>query len=66
MNKIQEVRYRCAACEAEVCADDTVWVDPNTGEATTGDAGKPYHVDCAPSEHDADDDTANAKDQHHE
>ena len=30
--------------------DDAVWVDPHTGVATTGDAGRPYHVSCAPPE----------------
>ena len=44
----------CAACGKEIDDDDTVWVDPSTGEATTGDRGQPFHVDCAPEEQDYD------------
>ena len=50
------VTYVCTACGKDVDADDAVWVNPDTGEATTGDNGKPYHVDCAPPEHDDGDD----------
>jgi len=34
-----------------VHVDDAVWVNPKTGEATTGDEGKAYHVSCAPAQH---------------
>jgi len=45
-----DVTYKCQECGDEVGQDDAVWVDPHTGVATTGDAGRPYHVSCAPPE----------------
>lgn len=41
----------CAECRAPIDEEDAVWVNPASGEATTGDAGKPYHVECAPTQH---------------
>lgn len=43
--------YACAGCPRQVPEDDAVWVNPETGEATTGDGGRPYHVSCAPAQH---------------
>jgi hypothetical protein len=47
-----EQGHECAGCGKPVAEDDTVWVDPSTGKATTGDSGSPYHVGCAPDEGD--------------
>ena len=40
----------CHECGKPVELDDSIWVDPNTGEATTGERGRPFHVECAPGE----------------
>jgi hypothetical protein len=42
--------YKCAECGKQVDSEDTVWIDPKTGEATTGEKGNPYHVECAPNQ----------------
>lgn len=41
---------KCVWCGKALDEEDAVWVDPDTGDATTGDAGKPYHVACAPAQ----------------
>ena len=43
-------RYLCDECNKIVHVDDAVWVNPKTGEATTGDEGRPFHVECAPKQ----------------
>lgn len=45
-----EMVHRCKWCGDLVDADDAVWIDPETGDATTGDKGAPYHVACAPAQ----------------
>ena len=42
--------YTCYECGAPVDEDDTVWIDPASRQATTGDDGRSYHVECAPGE----------------
>lgn len=42
--------FLCWECGIPVDEDDAVWVDPFTGEATTGESGAPYHVPCAPAQ----------------
>jgi hypothetical protein len=42
-------KYRCFACGEWNIDDETVWINPENGEATTGEKGKPYCVDCAPA-----------------
>ena len=44
------VEYHCFKCGKMVDADDAVFINPSTGEATTGDGGEPFHVECGPSE----------------
>jgi hypothetical protein len=44
-------RYHCECCGNMVHVDDAVWINPNNGQATTGDEGRPYHVHCAPEQH---------------
>lgn len=39
--------YACTECGKYVYEDNTVWVDPETREATVAN-GKPYHLRCAP------------------
>lgn len=46
--RCQQTEYRCYNCQCWVDQEDVVWVNPKTGEATTGDNGKPYCVSCAP------------------
>lgn len=41
-------RYMCHKCHKWMDADDAVWVVPSTGEASTGDGSKPFHVKCCP------------------
>lgn len=41
---------RCNLCGNVVIEEERVWVDPITGRATTGDKGRPFHVECAPEE----------------
>ena len=48
--------YKCHECGEDIEEDEVVWVDPDTGEATTGDSGRAYHVECAPEETDYDKD----------
>jgi hypothetical protein len=42
--------YLCPICGNWNVEDGVVWVNPETGEATTGDSGMPYCVGCAPEE----------------
>ena len=42
--------YKCAECGEWVDQENVVWVNPATGEASTGDAGRPFHEGCAPEE----------------
>ncbi len=42
--------WKCAACGKWIDSEDEVWINPETTEATTGDQGAPFHVDCAPEE----------------
>ena len=53
--RIYSTEYKCYECGLWVDQDDAVWIDPKTGIATTGDEGKPYHIDCAPEEENYDD-----------
>ena len=53
--------YVCAACGADLPADDTVWVDPASGRATTGTAGIPFCVSCAPDEPEEENEMATRK-----
>ena len=48
-----ELEYRCEACGKRVEEDDAVWIAPLTREATTGEDGRPYHVECAPAQEEA-------------
>lgn len=41
----------CAECKGDVDPEDTVWINPSTGEASTGEGAKAYHVRCAPEQH---------------
>lgn len=43
-------KLSCFLCANPIDEQEAVWVDPDTGEATTGDSGKPYHVACAPAQ----------------
>lgn len=45
-----QVKLSCFLCAQAVEEQDAVWVDPDTGEATTGEKGRPYHVACAPAQ----------------
>jgi hypothetical protein len=38
----------CAGCQKPVPAEEAVWIDPVTTQATM--TGKPYHVGCAPEQ----------------
>lgn len=40
----------CYGCGGDVHEDETVWIDPSNGRATT--TGESYHVRCAPPEGD--------------
>jgi hypothetical protein len=44
--------YRCHRCHDFVDEDDTIWVDPTTGEAHTPTwvPAEPYHPTCAPTD----------------
>ena len=42
-------KWKCAECKEWVDVDEIIWCTPE-GIATTGDAGEPYHVQCAPPE----------------
>lgn len=43
---------RCYVCGDSLLDDDEiVWVDPDTLEATTGDGGEPFCIECAPAEY---------------
>lgn len=44
----REATVRCYNCGRRVTVEETVWIDPTTTAATTGDSGRPYHVHCAP------------------
>jgi len=48
--RIYRVEWKCAACGEWESEEEVVWIDPQTGEATTSDRGSPFHVDCAPEE----------------
>lgn len=48
--RIRTKEFRCYECKEWVNEEDTVWVNPQTGEATTGEDGKPFHVECAPEQ----------------
>ena len=39
---------KCADCGEWMSDDEVVWINPATGETTTGEFGKPYHDYCAP------------------
>lgn len=41
----------CFECHKGIDEEDVVWIDPSTGDATTSDKGKPFHVECAPAQH---------------
>ena len=43
--------YKCEECGEWMDQDEVVWVNPATGEATTGDEGQPFHDCCAPEEY---------------
>ena len=43
--------HACFGCRQAVEEDETVWIDPKTGAATTGKDGQPFHVGCAPEQH---------------
>jgi len=40
----------CYECRGELFFIEAVWVNPLTGEATTGDGGEAFHVECAPAQ----------------
>lgn len=42
------MNYACAECDEYVHQEDTVWIEPHTGEASVMH-GDPFHVECAPS-----------------
>jgi hypothetical protein len=50
-DEFDPTEFNCAACGLPVPQDDAVWVDP-AGAATTGDQGRPYHVECCPAQDD--------------
>jgi len=57
--RIYRTEYRCFECGLWIDQDDVVWIDPKTGRATTGDEGKPFHIDCAPEEENYEDEKNN-------
>ena len=46
----QDSVTRCWWCGGGLAEEEAVWVDPDTGEATTSGRGRAYHVACAPNE----------------
>ena len=48
--RIYSVEYKCKGCGLWVPEDETVWIDKDTKEASTGDNAEPWHVDCAPEQ----------------
>lgn len=41
---------RCSVCDAVLNEDEIVWVNPATGEASTGRYAEPFCVECCPEE----------------
>lgn len=48
--RIYQEQWKCANCGKWIDAEEVVWIDPETGDATTSEMGKPFHVDCAPEQ----------------
>jgi hypothetical protein len=46
--RVYQRQFKCHECKEWIDEDDSVWINPITGEATM--EGEPFHTYCAPPE----------------